>query len=369
VGATVGGSHLSALLLARHLPAPYKPVIVVHEEGPLINHLQREGIPCSLLPLPEYVGGGSTIADHARAVVRTHAPVRQFIRQEGITFIHANDGKMNQTWGLPARLAGVAFIWHQRTLHAPSRLTETLLRVPQRIVCSSRFTAERLPPACRDRIKVIENPFDGCAAPIDRALAQRRLLAELEAAPETRIIGFFGNLAAQKRPLLFVQTIARLRERRPSLRLAALVFGERRDDWDARMLASAAEAGITDSLRFMGFRHPVTDWMAVCDLVLCPGINEGFGRTVVESMLAGTPVVAARSGGHLEIISDGENGLLPAHDDADGFADAAIRLLEDGDLATEIAERAQAHARSHYSVQAHVAQMAAIYDELIFNKP
>lgn len=55
---------------------------------------------------------------------------------------------------------------------------------------------------------------------------------------------------------------------------------------------------------------------ASADLFVAPSITakdgdqEGFGLVIIEAMASGTPVVASRSGGIVDIIEDGQNGLL-----------------------------------------------------------
>jgi glycosyltransferase involved in cell wall biosynthesis len=46
------------------------------------------------------------------------------------------------------------------------------------------------------------------------------------------------------------------------------------------------------------------------NLVLVTSKNEAFGRTILEAMLLGKPVIATNAGGVPEIIEDGKNGLL-----------------------------------------------------------
>ncbi len=53
---------------------------------------------------------------------------------------------------------------------------------------------------------------------------------------------------------------------------------------------------------------------------------EPFGRVIVEGMLAQRPVVAARAGGVLEIVEDGENGVLCTPGDAHALADVLAEL-------------------------------------------
>src|SRR5690606_20383382 len=74
-----------------------------------------------------------------------------------------------------------------------------------------------------------------------------------------------------------------------------------------------------------------------------------------------SPVVAADSGGHREVIRAGENGLLAAADDHKAFADAALTILSDGTAARTMATLAQARAMQDYSIEGHVRAMTEIY--------
>jgi len=90
-----------------------------------------------------------------------------------------------------------------------------------------------------------------------------------------------------------------------------------------------------------------------------PAVGEPFGRTLVEAMLVGTPIVAARSGGNVEAL-EGGIGLLVEPDDAGALARACI----EGSDADAKALRAQVNARARFSEAAHCAQVSAIYKAL-----
>ena len=73
-----------------------------------------------------------------------------------------------------------------------------------------------------------------------------------------------------------------------------------------------AEHGLASQCVLMGPRFPIEPWIMGCDMLVAPAVNETFGRTLVEAMLCGTPVVAADDGGHKEIIRHGETGTVGA---------------------------------------------------------
>ena len=115
----------------------------------------------------------------------------------------------------------------------------------------------------------------------------------------------------------------------------------------------------------MGIQYPIEPWMAGLDVLVAPAVNEPFGRTLVEAMLCGTPVVAADDGGHREIIRHGETGLLVRPDDPAAFADAVASLLANPRLARAIVGEGKIEALAKYSVEAHVERIQAIYDSLL----
>jgi glycosyltransferase involved in cell wall biosynthesis len=70
-------------------------------------------------------------------------------------------------------------------------------------------------------------------------------------------------------------------------------------------------------IEFLGHLDDATvvDHMQRCRALILPGI-EDFGMTAVEVQAAGRPVIAARGGGALETVVDGETGLFFEPDDA-----------------------------------------------------
>lgn len=70
------------------------------------------------------------------------------------------------------------------------------------------------------------------------------------------------------------------------------------------------ENNLEDCVHFNGFVNPPFSIISKCDVLLMCSEYEAFGRVTVEAMLLGKPIVGAKSGGTLELVKDGFNGLL-----------------------------------------------------------
>ena len=70
----------------------------------------------------------------------------------------------------------------------------------------------------------------------------------------------------------------------------------------AELKGLAEELGVSDRVRFLGFKKNVYDYMAHCDALIMPSLHEGLPYTVLEAMSLGLPVIASRVGGLAEVL-------------------------------------------------------------------
>lgn len=368
IGDVIGGSHISVLGLIRRLDRRrFTPLVVLqHMDGPVGELFRSEGIATTQAPGTCRLLHGRRVGLRELASLVADVPaIVRFLRQSNVAIVHSNDGRVHAAWALPARLAGAKLLWHHRGNPNAMGLRRVAPLLANRVVSVSRFAAPRTGRLARPGGHiVVHSPFATDLVE-DRDLRRAELLSELGCPPETRILGFFGSLISRKRPLLFVEAVAALKRQLPGRAICGVMFGEILDDSARTVPALANQLGIGDQIRLMGFRHPGTRWLAACDLLLVPAIDEPFGRTLIEAMLLGIPVVASASGGNIEALLDGSTGMLVPPEDAEALASAARRLLDDSELYTMIARAAQIDARSRFGEDKHCNAIARIYEELL----
>lgn len=134
--------------------------------------------------------------------------------------------------------------------------------------------------------------------------------------PDSTLLIYVGRLGAEKE----IDRIKPVLEAIPNARLALVGDGPNR---------LALEEHFADSpTHFVGYLRgqELASAYASADAFIFPSRTETLGLVLLEAMAAGTPVVAARSGGIPDIVTDGVNGYLfdPADDEG---AIAATKLL------------------------------------------
>ena len=86
-------------------------------------------------------------------------------------------------------------------------------------------------------------------------------------------------------------------------------------------------------VRFEGFRSDPLVFVRRASIFALPSRFEGMPNALLEAMAAGLPsVVSDASPGPLEMVRDGQQGLVVPSDDVIAFAAALQRLMLDGDL-------------------------------------
>ncbi|WP_206435257.1 glycosyltransferase family 4 protein [Sphingomonas koreensis] len=361
---------MSALKLVQSLDSTeFEPLVLLHSlEGPLLEFIQSAGVRFELAPAVHVWRPGDPLA--LRQVARALPDalrMRAFLKQRDISLVHTNEGPMHATWTLPARLAGAGHIWHHRGNPRARALRLQAPLLASRVLCVSKFAAPKAGLwSAHRKSTAVYSPFDTSIAQIDRQAARTALDARLGIGPETVVLAFLGQFATRKRPLVFVETIAALRRMRPDLPLIALMLGEEFEPGiEAQIRARIEALGVGDLIRMMGFVRPVEPWLAACDMLVVPAVEEPFGRTLIEAMLVGTPVVAAASGGNIEAIRNRGTGILARVDDPDDLAAHILDLIDHPQLAETIAHRARQEALTKFSVEHHVKKVTAIYREVL----
>ena len=142
-----------------------------------------------------------------------------------------------------------------------------------------------------------------------------------------------------------------------------LVLGEGAERPALEQLASSL--GVRDRLVLPGRVGDVAELYRQADLVVHPARWEGFGLAMLEAMLAGKAVVAARAGSAPELVEDGRTGVLVAVDDHRALAAAVTSLLDDPARGEAMGRAGLERARTEFSVARMAERTTGVYDTVL----
>lgn len=178
---------------------------------------------------------------------------------------------------------------------------------------------------------------------------------------ETLVVSTVGRLTAIKQHELFLDTIARLTNRYATLLALVAGDGERRD----MLQAHAAEGGIADRVRWLGWRRDLTTIYAASDVFLLTSRNEGTPVAIIEAMASGVAVVSTDVGGVKDVIDSPAAGILAAPGDAAALAAGIDALLSNPARRRAMGECGRARVLRRFAVSRLVDDVARLYRELI----
>ena len=368
-GDRLGGSHISLKGLLDRLPEEQFRVIVILEvpDGRLAEYfsdflqIEDPGRMANPFAVGRKFGLGSFLKTIPKVRHRAN-----LLRELGADIVHTNDGRSHAGWALATKLAGAKMVWHHRG-DPDARGTSLIAPIlADQIVGVSEYS---LPPRRWGKLndaRVIHSPFD-VDFRFEREEARSELVEELGCPEDTIICAYVGQFIRRKRPVGFIETIFEM-EKLSDRPVKGVMFGEPKDPAvDAQMEQRLADYDGEPPVRMMGYRTPGQKWIAACDVLLVPALNEPLGRTLVEAMLAGTPVVAARSGGNPEALKP-DCGIIVPPDDPRAMARATLELIGSPAECHEMTERAREMAERRFTSARHVQQVCEVYAELAGNR-
>jgi glycosyltransferase involved in cell wall biosynthesis len=244
-------------------------------------------------------------------------------------------------------------------------LERLLARATDRIVAISPAIERQLRDGFRigraDQYRVVPLGFDlGSFAAVDDA-ARIRARQDLQLSADADVVCTVGRLTAIKQHRLFLETIAKVTAKRPTVVALIAGDGELRGDLEGY----AAELKIADRVRFLGWRRDLANIYGATDVFLLTSRNEGTPVALIEAMASGVPGVSTDVGGVKDVIISEEVGARVADGDPDALAAPIVRYLGDRELRRQSGVRARAAVLDRFSLDRLVRDVSALYSEVL----
>jgi glycosyltransferase involved in cell wall biosynthesis len=229
-------------------------------------------------------------------------------------------------------------------------LIRRTLNKSTRIIATSAFYVRESPYLKKHRAKIrlvppgVDvsrfNPRVGIDAKLLRRFAGQRVIL---------FVGSVSKSHQHKGLNILIDAFRRVNAEHPDTRLVVIGKGNGLPMYKSL----AAEAGVADKVEFTGYVDDaeLAQYYRLATVFAMPSTNrsEGFGMTYIEASAAGTPVVGCSVGGVPYAIKDNETGLLAEPNSVESLYRALLRILEDDELASRLAEAGSERAAREFA--------------------
>jgi glycosyltransferase involved in cell wall biosynthesis len=352
----LGGAELSLLALAKAFRD--RCLVAVFADGPFPAALAANQIPVQVLMGRGLKGnkdaGLISAIGSIGALLPLVAQTVQLARQYDV--IYTNTQKALVVGAIAALITRRPLVYHLRDILSLEHFSAVNLWVATRlanrsaaVIANSQATREAFVAAGGRAalVRVIYNGFD-----VVDYRAQPRQIVELRQAwgwQDKFIVGHFSRLSAWKGQHVLLEALQGCPEQVVAVFVGDALFGEA--DYVAQIQQQVTDLGLTDRVKFLGFRSDVPLLMRACDLIAHTSTApEPFGRVIIEAMLCQRPVVATAAGGAIELVEPGATGWLTPPGQVAALQQVICQVQESPQRTEQIVENAYQYAMEHFQL-------------------
>ncbi|TFI54511.1 glycosyltransferase family 1 protein [Mastigocladus laminosus UU774] len=271
--------------------------------------------------------------------------------------IYANTQKALVVGAIASFLSGRPLVYHLHDILSPEHFSQTNRRIAvtaanraSLVIANSQASKTAFIEAGGrpDITTVIYNGFDPKNYQIDKSIVhQTRQQLGLEG---QFVVGHFSRLAPWKGQHILIEALIQCPQQVTAILVGDALFGEQ--EYVQQLHQQITRLGLENRVKFLGFRSDIPQLMSACDLVAHTSTAaEPFGRVIVEAMLCGKPVIAAKAGGAIELVEHGINGFLSTPGESQELAKIITTCLQEPEKTAMIANHAQTTASQRFDVK------------------
>lgn len=210
------------------------------------------------------------------------------------------------------------------------------------------------------KIRVIQNGSD--LSRFNPAhVAPEGMRKEWDIAPADAVLLVVARLEPQKGHAVLLDAMPTVLREFPNAKLVCLGEGVLRDQLEQQ----SQRLGLQASIRFVGFRRNVDDWLALCDFTVLPSFYEGLPLVAIESLAAGRTMVASAVDGTPEVIVNGRTGITVPAGDSRALSEAICSMLRSPTLRDRLAEQGRAWVLKRFTQERQVRETGELYLEAL----
>ncbi len=369
----IGGPALHCIILNSELaPRNYISLLVTGVESPTEGNMYELARRKAVKPIViDALGREIFFKEDFRALIR----LIKLINLEKPDIVHTHTAKAGTLGRIAAKLTGVPIIihtFHGHVFHSYFGFFRTKFFLwLERLLAKFTDVIITVSEQQRDEIikyrvaepgKIIAIPLGLDLKPFFSSNADpNELRVEFSVPEQTKLVGIVARLVPVKNHVCFLEAARLVLERYDDVRFMIIGDGELRGTLEQK----ARDLGIEDRVIFMGFQHNLQKIYAGLDIVALSSYNEGLPVALIEAMAAGKPVISSEVGGVVDLILDGNNGLLVPSNEPKSLAEATLYLLEHPERRKIMGEAGRKKVYPHFDKKRLVDDIDNLYENLL----
>jgi glycosyltransferase involved in cell wall biosynthesis len=241
-----------------------------------------------------------------------------------------------------------------------SAVSRARYRAVTRFVANSKDVAQSLLDSgiTGERISIVNEGVEILPLP---AAEQRTLARKRWGFHEGDFVfGCLSVFVPEKGQRHLIEALTRVRTRHPRVRL--FLAGEGACRWQLETLSN--RLGQTGAVFFPGFVKEVQEAYAALDAFAFPSEFEGLGTALQAAMAAGLPCISTKRGALGEVVDDGRTALV-AEPNAEEFATAMLRIVEDEALRKSLSKAGRSEVEQRFSAGQMVENTIRVYEDVL----
>jgi len=369
----IGGPALHCIILNSELdPRRYVSLLVTGIESPYEGNMYELAQYKKVEPIVIYALGREIFfKEDFRALIR----LIRLINRERPDIVHTHTAKAGTLGRIAAKLTGVPivihtfhghvfhsyfgffrtkfFLWLERLL---AKFTDVIITV------SEQQREEIIKYKIAEPEKIIAIPLGLDLKPfINSDTDPNEVRREFSVPEETKLVGIVARLVPIKNHVCFLEAARLVLAHYDNVRFMIVGDGELRSTLEHK----ARDLGIEDRVIFMGFQNNLQKIYAGLDIIALSSYNEGLPVALIEAMAAGKPVISTDVGGVVDLILDGDNGLLVPSNDPKSLAEATLYLLEHPERRKMMGVAGRKKVYPHFDKKRLVRDIDNLYENLL----
>lgn len=363
------GAFLSMVKLIQILKARYSiiPIVVVPKRGTGVELLANIGVKYYLVENYDWViplNEGNTfenLLDRQRKRKFNKSAVKRLkniIGVENIEIVHINTSYA-YIGALAARECGIPYVWHIREMLEEDQGRRIwnkngykLIAGASRIIAISTVVFEKYERIFKtEKLVKILNGVD-----IDKFYIPNHEIFQDE-----KVSLVYGGGYGRKKGVFCLLSALRLVIDNGIDNISLELIGEPSDSFKKAVL----KYGLSSYITFCGFQEHVEKYYKHADIAFSTSVCEAFGRKTVEGMLGGALLIAADTGGTIDIIANGKTGLTYKEGNPIDLAQKITYAIKNKNEMKKIAECGRKYALDHFDASLNAKSVYEVYESVL----